>query len=247
MRAYYFATEKRKLRYRDNRPIVVGETHTVDITESPLEFCNWGLHASERALDALKYAPGSILYIVKLSGEILTDDDKLCAEKRTYLAELDAAELLREFARKQALINIVKIKPYCNDDEEYNTIVNYLITGNTQLRSAAESAAESAARSAKSAAQPAAWAAAWPAESAAEWAAESAAWAAAWAAAEAAEAARAAAESIWSAARSAAESAWSAAQPAAWSAALSAALSESNKLLESMIEESLKEKYNEIY
>ena len=107
----------------------------------------------------------------------------------------------REFARKQALINIELIKPYC-EAEEYELIVEYLKSGREDLRAAAESAAWSAARSA-------AWSAAWPAARSAARSAESAAESAAGSAESAAESA------AWSAAKSAAEyaaeSAWSAA------------------------------------
>lgn len=60
---YYFCGEDRKLRYDDNRPIVVGETLKVGC--EPI-LCKQGLHASKRLIDALSYAPGSILCKVKL-------------------------------------------------------------------------------------------------------------------------------------------------------------------------------------
>lgn len=203
MKAYYFAAEDRKLRYGDGRKIVVGETHTVDITEKPLNLCNWGLHASVKPLDALNYAPGSILYVVELSGQIVEGNGKVCAEHRTYLTELDAEELLREFARRQALINIEKIKPYCSD-VDYDIIITYLKTGTAELARSALLAAE-LARSAAWSVKSAVWTAAWSA-------AESAAWSA-----------KSAAESARSTAWSVKSAAWSAARSAAWSTAWSAA------------------------
>jgi len=234
MKAFYFAREDRKLRYNDGREIVVGETHTVDCKPS---LCNRGLHASKRIIDALTYAPGPILYLVELSGDIDKGDDKLCATSRTYLQELDATELLRELARKQALINIEKIKPYCSE-EHYELITNYLNSGDEEIKSAAVSAARSAAWSAAesaavSAARSAAESAAW---SAAVSAARSAARSAAESAAESAavSAARSAARSAaWSAAVSAARSA---ARSAAWSAARSAAESAARSAAESAAE-----------
>jgi ribosomal protein L18E len=110
---------------------------------------------------------------------------------------------LRESARKQALINIEKIEPYCKEGD-YQLITSYLITGDESIRSAARSAAWSAARSA-------AWSAA-----------RSAAWSVA-------ESARSAA---WSAAESARSAAWSAAGSAARSAAKSAAWSAESELKE---------------
>jgi len=125
-------------------------------------------------------------------------------------------DVLRLFARKQAMLNISLIKPHCSASD-YEFIVQWLSTGDESLKSAVWSAARSAARSA---AESAAWSAAWSAaRSAARSAAESAAWDAAWSAA------RSAAESAAaSAAKSTAESAaWSAARSAARSAAWSAA------------------------
>ena len=209
MKALYFSTEEKKLRYGDNRIIVVGETHTVD---NKPKCCTIGLHASKRAIDAVSFAPGSILFLVELSGDIDEQEDKLAAQSREYLAEFDATDLLREFARKIALINIEKIKPYCNE-ESYNLIIHWLKTGDEAVRSAARSAAESAARSANSAAYSAAWSAA-----------EAAAWSAVWSAEESV---------AWSAANSAAKSAArSAAESAAWSVVWSAA----NTILSEMLE-----------
>ena len=180
MKAFYFAQENKKLRYGDGREISVGATHTVACT--PI-CCEQGLHASQRLIDALKYAPGHTLYLVELSGRIDKQHDKACGERRTYIAEFDAEGLLREFARKQALLHIEKIKPYCSISEYY-IILQYLHTGRDSYRSAAESAAWSAAWSAaRSAARSAAWSAA---RSAAWIAAESAAWSAAESAAESA-------------------------------------------------------------
>ena len=184
IQAFYFAKDNKKLRYHDNRKIRVGSTHTV---EGKLSLCSNGLHASKRLIDALSYAPGSQLYLVELSGDILEGHDKLCASYRKYLARIDADKLFREFARKAALINIELIRPYCSN-KDYVLIVNYLNTGEKSLQSAARSAA---------------WSAAWSAADAAAW---SAANAVAWSAADAA---------AWSAARSAARSGEAAARSAA--------------------------------
>ena len=103
----YFARKERKLRYGDNRTIRIGRTHKV---KPPIKLCERGLHASKRPMDALEYAPGPILYLVELSGEIIHGDDKSVATERTYLSGFDATELLREFARKQALIMLAKLQ-----------------------------------------------------------------------------------------------------------------------------------------
>ena len=176
MKAYYFGTTDKKLRYDGNRLVVVGETHSVD--SDKLKLCQYGLHASVRLLDALQYAPSAILYGVELSGKIIEGEDKVCAEHRMYLWEVDCTDILKEFARKQAAINIEKIKPYCND-EDYELILHWLKTGDES----AMSAARSAAMSAESAAMSAAWSAEFAAMSAAWFAARSAARSAAWSAA----------------------------------------------------------------
>jgi hypothetical protein len=183
---WYFAEYGDRLRYNDGRKIKIGIAHKVKGT--PI-MCQFGLHASPTIRDALTYAPGPILYRVKLGGTIVKQADKSAATERTYLERINANEILHAWGRACALKMV--------DLWDCPRVVrDYLETGDESLRSAAESAAESAAWSAARSA----------ARSAAESAAESAAWSAARSAAESA---------AWSAARSAAESAaWS----AAWSA-----------------------------
>ena len=96
---WHFARADRKLGYNDGRQIVVGETLTVEVTEDrPLGVCWWGLHGSERAIDALGNAPGPLACRDVLSGEIVSDDNKACASERTCLAMADATNLLHELA-----------------------------------------------------------------------------------------------------------------------------------------------------
>jgi hypothetical protein len=95
MLAWHFLREDRKLRYPPYTLVEVGQKSTV---EPPLELCEWGLHASKRAIDALNYAPGSMACQVELSGEILEGDDKVCATERTVLKMIDATNTLHEFA-----------------------------------------------------------------------------------------------------------------------------------------------------
>ena len=146
MKAWYFSSEDRKLGHGDYRPITAGATHTVDCT--PI-LCQSGLHASVRPIDALKYAPGPILWRVELGGKIVKGDDKLCATERTYLWGFDATAMLREFARKCALDVIhLGIAP--------EVVKTYLNTGDESLWATAWAAAWDAARAT-------AWAAARPA------------------------------------------------------------------------------------
>ncbi len=135
MICWHFSTGK--LGYGDNREIIIGETHTVDISERPLSLCVWGLHASQRIIDALDYAPGPWVYRVELGGEILLSDDKACAERRTYLDGLDATEILREFSRWCALEVI-------HQWDAPEVVRRYLTTGDESLREGACAAARAA-------------------------------------------------------------------------------------------------------
>ena len=176
---WYFSEESRLLRHGDAQPIALGVTHEVD---APIELCERGLHASVRAIDALQYAPGPIVWRVELSGEIKLGDDKCVATHRKYIGGgVDASAVMRLFARRCALdvAHLWDMPPL---------VRAYLETGEESIRDAAGDAARAAARAA-------AWAAAGDAAwDAARAAAGAAAWAAAW------DAARAAA---WDAARAA--------------------------------------------
>ena len=165
IRAYWFS-DGDKLRYGSALIPAVGVTHKLVNKDRDTELCSWGYHASRRIVDALIYAPGSLLWVVDIKGSIKEQDDKLVGSQRKYIRRVDATDLLFEARRRFAMSHIAKIKPYT---KKYNLIVEYLKTGNPKLRAAAESAARSAA---ESAAESAAW-------SAARSAARSAAWSAA--------------------------------------------------------------------
>ena len=171
IKAWYFSGVDCRLRYEDDRPIVTGETHTVDC--KPI-LCKSGLHGSIRPLDAIQYAPGPVVWRVELSGDMDVGDDKIAATERKYLWGYDATDILRSFARECAL-DVVHLW------DAPEAVVLYLKTGDESLRAAALAAALASALDA-------AWAAAWAA-------ALDVAWAAAWAAASdaALDAARAAA------------------------------------------------------
>jgi hypothetical protein len=173
MRAYHFTSKK----LRDGRPIpAVGEwlKH-----EGEIEPCVSGLHASEHPFDALKYAPGYILHLVELEGDLLAHGkpiDKWVGRRRKIISTINAEELLEQFARWCALqvIHLWNVPPVVRE---------YLETGNDSLREDACGAADEAA------ARAAYWAAArtayWAATEAAYCAANEAAYLAAYCAAEA--------------------------------------------------------------
>ena len=136
MKAWYFSSEDRRLRHGDGREIRLGETHEVS---GEIEMCKNGLHASKKAIDALYYAPGPIVYRVELSGEIKKGEDKLVAQKRTYLSGgIDVSEILRKFARMCAL-DVVDMW------EAPEVVIRYLKTGDKSIRVAAWAAARTAA------------------------------------------------------------------------------------------------------
>ena len=144
VRCFYFAKEDRRLAYGDSRLVRRGITHSVDCVP---RVCVAGLHGSRNVYDALQYASSSKLYLVDIWGDVDEGEDKLCGTHREYLEYFNAEKVLFEFARKQASINLHKIKPYCSEDD-YELVGRWLRTGDLRIRSAARSAAWSAARSA---------------------------------------------------------------------------------------------------
>lgn len=202
--------------------------------EPPLKMCVHGLHASERIIDALGYAPGPVVCMVELSGEIIRDKDKICAQKRKVIWMYDASSVLHEFACIVAEQALQKEREAGKEPDPRSW--KAVEMKKRWLRGEATDGELLAARTAAWAAARAAWAAARTVARA-----ETAAWEAAWAARAAAEAAtEAAAEAATrAAARATARAAGEAVGVAAWSAgaaARTAAREEQNALLEKMIE-----------
>jgi hypothetical protein len=184
---------------RDGSPIPpVGEWLRY---EGKVVMCESGLHASVHPFDALHYAPGPILHRVECRDVVETQSDKIVCRERRIISSMDATEMLRYFARMQAL-SVVHLW------DAPDVVLDYLMTRDGAIRDAAWVAAWVAARDAAGvAARVAALAAAWAAratratraaqdaaQDAARAAARDAAWAAAWAA-------RDAARATWAAAR----------------------------------------------
>ena len=79
---------------RDGTTIVPAVmTHT-----GPLVLCKSGLHASERAIDALSYAPGPIVCRVECDGAIVRGDDKLVCTVRRVLWKAHSVRALKLWA-----------------------------------------------------------------------------------------------------------------------------------------------------
>ena len=182
-----------------------------------IRICQTGYHFSRTPWDALKYAPGDTLHLVECDEIEDEHSDKGVCRRRRIIASMDAAEMLRYFARMQAL-SVIMDAPEMED-----VVYSWLFSGDSAARSAARSAADSAAYSAAySAVRSAAYSAAY---SASRYAAHSAARYAAYSAAD-------------SAACSAADSA---AYSAAHSAARYAAETEFNMLVWECFEGPMKE------
>jgi hypothetical protein len=165
MKAWHFVSDT----LRDGRPVPAdGE---VLVHEGPLTLCASGLHASKNILDALHYAPGSIICRVEVCGEIIHGNDKLVASERTILWRVSDERILRKFARMCAL-DVMHLW------DAPDIVVQYLKNGDESIRGAARDAADAAdaagsaaGAAARDAARDAAWAAAWDATRDAAWAA----------------------------------------------------------------------------
>ena len=219
MKAWWFAPDDKYTQFPHNgsrRRIRKGLKLHVD---PPLKMCERGLHASGRPLDALAYAPGSIVCRVELSGEILHEPDKLCATDRRILWWADATNTLHEFACwcAERTLKAAKVK----DPRPWGAIKTKRLWLKGEATDKELAVARDAARdAAKDAARDAAWDAA-----------RDAAWDAASAAAK--DAAR---DAAWAVARAAAwDAASAAARSAAWDVARDVARDAQNRKLAPML------------
>jgi hypothetical protein len=210
MEGYHFLREDRKMQFPPHELVEVGKTY---ICEGELVLCQNGLHASKHIIDALLYAPGSIVCWVELSGDIVYGDDKVVARKRKVLWMLDATNILHEFACRCAEDALALVS---NPDPRSVAAIKAKrdwLAGKITDKELAAAAAAAARAAARTAARTAAGAAA---RTAARTAAGAAGWNAAWDAAAAAWDATGA--EAWTAARTAARTAAGAAAAAAWDA-----------------------------
>lgn len=131
--AWWFAASD-KLPHGDGRKVIIGKTLRV---QPPLRLCARGLHWSIVPFDALGYAPGPILYKVRPGGGFLIDGDKGCSTERTALAVHDATDVLRAFARREALSVIhLWVAP--------KIVRQYLETGDDKIKDTAGNATNTA-------------------------------------------------------------------------------------------------------
>ena len=135
---------------RDGRPVPKDGEWLVH--DGPVTICESGLHFSWHPFDALIYAPGETLCLVDVEGVVAEEVDKGVCRRRRIVCRMDATELLRYFARMQAISAL----EYWETDPP-DVVLDYLMTGEESIRAAARAAAEAAAGAA---AEAAAWAAA---------------------------------------------------------------------------------------
>ena len=132
MRGYHFTGE----RLRDGSPLPpIGEwlIHGGEIYP-----CISGLHMSVHPFDALQYAPGKILHLVELEGDLQPHGDpidKWVGRRRKILKTIDATEILKKFARWCAL-EVIHLW------DTPDVVINFLQTGDETLRSAAMAKAD---------------------------------------------------------------------------------------------------------
>ena len=207
--AWHFVNQARTLNYGEPLAVEAGYIYSIGASET-VDLCSVGMHASRRAIDALKYAPGPIICRVRVWGDVAESADKIAGRHREVLWMADATTVLHRFA-----CWCVRNTPTGNGKTTWGLLTDprsraAIETKERWLDGTATDAELAAARAAASAA---ARDAARDAASAAAWdAARAAASAAAWAAASAA-ARDAASAAAWAAARDAASAAaWAAAR-----------------------------------
>jgi len=132
---WHFLPDNKVPQWNYKRPCRVGQTL---VAKGDIELCRNGLHGSRRAIDALQYAPGSVVTRCEIWGEVAEGDDKLVGRRRKVLAMADAGDALRGFACQCAL-DVVHLW------DAPDVVVEYLKTKNEDLGDAARAAARDAA------------------------------------------------------------------------------------------------------
>lgn len=95
IKAWHFIKKDRRLANDDGR--LVRMNHTL-VHGGELVMCEAGLHASKSIIDALQWAPGSIICRVECSGDVMHATDKLVCSRRKCLWWIDVTRVLHEFA-----------------------------------------------------------------------------------------------------------------------------------------------------
>ena len=130
---WHFLTKTRKLSHSDFRPVVAGESLRVEHPEQ-ITLCRYGLHASIKALDALRFSFSldAVVCRVALRGHILFGDDKMVGEERHCYWMADAGMEIAAFNLWMArrVIRKAKNENLKTRDYEYALYMMHLyITG----------------------------------------------------------------------------------------------------------------------
>ncbi len=90
---WHWIRNDRRLGYGDGRAVVDGETLAYTGGQ-PIQPRSRGMHASAKIIDALAYAPGTVLCRVRLHGTVIKSNNKAVATHRTVLWSVDARKAL---------------------------------------------------------------------------------------------------------------------------------------------------------
>jgi len=132
MLAWHFTTGN-MLKNRQSVP-KIGETL---VHAGEVRMCKSVLHSSNSLIDALQYAPGTILHRVDCEDIVEKDENKLVCRKRTILWSLNIEDILKKFARKCAL-DVIHLW------NAPQVVIKYLKTGNEDIKAKAYEAAADA-------------------------------------------------------------------------------------------------------
>ena len=128
MKAYHFVAET----LRDGREIPADGEWLQHLGDE-IVICESGLHASKHPFDALNYAPGATLCLVECEDIVTEQHDKFVCRRRKIIARFDATNLMRQFARNQA-VDVLHLW------EAPAVVVYYLLSGDETARDAARDA-----------------------------------------------------------------------------------------------------------
>jgi hypothetical protein len=151
LRGWWFGGDA--LPHGDGRPVEVGTVHEV---APPIVPCKRGLHCSRHALQEQEYAGVATVWRVEVWGEVIYATDKLAASHRRYLCRMDATDILRRFACREALRVLPADAPA--------VVREYLLLADKATDEQRDAARDAAWDAARDAARDAAWDAAWDAE-----------------------------------------------------------------------------------
>ena len=165
--AWHFLPDNGRMRWGKWKPVRAGVTY---VHSGPIKLCEHGLHASVRAIDALGYAPGSLVCRVRMSGDAEADADKIAASRRRVLWMADATRVLHLYACRCAEHALALIPSPDPRSVRAIEIKRSWLDGKAtieELDAARDAAWVAASAAARAAARDAAWDAAWAAARAA--------------------------------------------------------------------------------